>query len=92
MQSTSFFEPDQFKVVLGPSLAGKRPKTEIKIRPDCLQVPRCLKIDLLGEVSLIYVAIFKPGPLGRLLGPSWAENLPKTEENYNIYIYIYIYT
>ena len=28
MPSAPFFEPDPFKGVLGPSLAGKRPKTD----------------------------------------------------------------
>ena len=31
--------------------------------------------------SLIYAAFIKPGPLGRLLGPTLAENPSKTEKN-----------
>jgi hypothetical protein len=41
---------------------------------------RCLRIDPPGQFSLIYVACFKPGPLGSLLGPTLAENLPKTKK------------
>ena len=41
-------------------------------------VSRCLRIDLPGQSSLIHVAFFKPGPLGRFLGPTLAENPPKT--------------
>ncbi len=44
-------------------------------------VVRCLRIDLPGKFSLIYVALFKPGPLGRFLGPTFAENRPETEKN-----------
>ncbi len=34
-----------------------------------------------GFFSLIYVVFFEPGPLGRLLGPTLAENRPKTEKS-----------
>jgi hypothetical protein len=33
---------------------------------------------------LIYAAFLKPGPLGTLLGPTLAENRPKTKKNLNI--------
>ncbi len=33
-----------------------------------------------GQFSLIYAALFKPGPLGTLLGPTLVENRPKKRE------------
>ncbi len=43
--------------------------------------------------SLICVAFFQPGPLGTLLGPTLAEDQPKTKKNQkHIYIYIILFS
>ncbi len=59
---------------------------------------RCLRIDLTGSFSLISVVFFKSVTLGMFLGPTLAENQPKTKKHPKtkhkymyMYVYIYIY-
>ncbi len=71
------------------------PLTDLDSGPDFrFEFSRCLRIDLPGYFSLVYVAFFKPGTLGTFLGPTLAENCINTDEKQtkqnNIYIYIYI--
>ena len=43
------------------------------------------RIDLPRYFLLIYVAFFKSGPLGTLLGPTLAEDRPKTQKHWELY-------
>ncbi len=63
----------------GPKIMHKKPKCE-RQKGTSTHPPNSLRIDPPGYFSLIYAAIIKPGLLGKLMGPTLAENLPKDEK------------
>ncbi len=71
MRSIPYLEPDQFKGVLGPSLAGKRPKTEteIYILISCCKSQSGKYVDLttarlnhLAVLKIIFYFVLAPPP------------------------------